>query len=104
MTVSYTSVGLMAALLLCCVISQTATEQQRLSWGRVLAFSLLWIVLTLCLPFMAATMDWTKGSWNIGQSTRTSCRISSSAVRRRTYCPLLMTDIAVFRIMGRTCL
>lgn len=54
MTVSYTSVGLMAALLLCCVISQTATEQQRLSWGRVLAFSMLWIVLTLCLPFMAA--------------------------------------------------
>jgi len=53
MSMSYTSLGLMAVLLICCVLLGIPAEKERFGWGNVLVFSFLWVVLTLCSPFMA---------------------------------------------------
>lgn len=53
MTLSYTSFGVAACLLLCCFMCRTPYTQQKLSLGRVCLFSVLWIVLALCSPLMA---------------------------------------------------
>lgn len=54
MTVSYTSVGLMSVLLLSCFVYNLPTEKQANTLTKTVAFSVLWIVATLCSPFMAA--------------------------------------------------
>ena len=53
MTISYTSISLMASLLICC-ITYYIINNQKTSVFYVLSFSFLWIILVLCSPFMAA--------------------------------------------------
>lgn len=54
MTISYTSLGLMSVLLLSCFVYSVSLEKQPFSAPKAVVFSLLWIILTLCSPFMAA--------------------------------------------------
>ena len=53
MTLSYTSVGLMSCLLLCCQLYRLSDAPVRNAAVPAGLFSLLWILLTLCSPFMA---------------------------------------------------
>ena len=53
MNVSYNSVGLMSILLLCCLLFRISPVKDQNIKIKTVVFSILWIVLTLCSPFMA---------------------------------------------------
>ena len=53
MVLSYTCLGLAACLFLCCFLYRVPDTRQPLSPGAVLFFSALWVVLTLCCPYVA---------------------------------------------------
>lgn len=52
MTISYTSMGLISALVICCILYRLPSQEASLNAGTVIAFSLFWAILVLCSPFM----------------------------------------------------
>lgn len=52
MTISYTSVGLMSALAISCILYRLPVDVACSGKQRAIGFSLLWAVLVLCSPFM----------------------------------------------------
>lgn len=52
MTVSYTSMGLISALVIFCILYQIPVHTRSFKPAAVIAFSFFWAILVLCSPFM----------------------------------------------------
>ena len=53
MTLSYNTFGIMALLLICCIVYSTPDSYKSHSYLSAVTFSMLWIISVLCTPYMA---------------------------------------------------
>lgn len=53
MTISYTSIGLMSALIICCILYKIPGDTEHFSTLAAVGFGVFWALLVLCSPFMA---------------------------------------------------